>query len=424
VNVESWLARAARSHPDRLAVNTLSYADLLARASALAAGLEPGQRVGIAIPPGEEFAVALHGTLLAGAVAVPIDLRSPERERPSVDLLAAEQGEVSGKPDTSPCSAVFCHDLDATAVVVQTSGTTSEPKPVALTYGNLLWSALGSAVALGAGADERWLCAMPLTHVGGLSVLFRSVIYGTTAVVHEHFDTEAVLRELSDPDGPTLFSAVPTMLARLLDTGLQAPPALRTVLLGGAQIPPGLLEQAARSDVPVTPTYGLTEACSQVTTDGLPLFCTTVSLGADGEVLVGGPTVAEAGKDPDDGLLHTGDIGRFARDGRLQIVGRLADTIITGGENVAPAEVEAVLDAHPAVVEAAVVARADPEWGEAIVAIVRTHPGGSVEDAELDAHCRSGLAAYKCPKDYVRTAEPLPRTGSGKLLRRKIDLDD
>ena len=155
---------------------------------------------------------------------------------------------------------------------MHTSGTTAAPKPVALTYGNFLASALGSAVALGLDLEERWLCPMPLTHVGGLSIPIRSAIYATTAVLHGRFDTEAVLSELMDPARRiTLVSLVPTMLARLLDAGLQRPPTLRWALLGGGPIAPALLERAEAAGVPVAPTYGMTEACSQIATFGWPL---------------------------------------------------------------------------------------------------------------------------------------------------------
>jgi o-succinylbenzoate---CoA ligase len=256
---------------------------------------------------------------------------------------------------------------------------------------------------------------LPLTHVGGLSTLLRSAIYATGVVLHERFDTERVLAELDDPGGPTLVSLVPTTLARLLDAGLREPPALRWALLGGAPLTPALLERAARAGVPVAPTYGLTEACSQVATHGVPLFCTRVTTSAEREILVSGPTVAPASGP----VLHTGDLGRIGPDGRLAVTGRMADTIVTGGENVAPAEVEAVLADHPAVAEAAVHGREDPEWGEAVVATVVLRPGSRATAEDLRAHCAARLAAFKVPK-AVGFAEALPRTASGKVARRRL----
>jgi O-succinylbenzoic acid--CoA ligase len=145
-----------------------------------------------------------------------------------------------------------------------------------------------------------------------------------------------------------------------------------------------------------------------------------VELAPDGEIVVTGPTVspdAEGGR----GRLHTGDLGAIDDDGLLHIVGRKADTIVTGGENVAPAEVEAVLEAHPAVLEAAVIGRPDEAWGEAVVALVRPRDGRTPPTAdELRAHCAARLARFKVPKDYELIAEPLPRTASGKLVRREL----
>lgn len=417
--VESWLARAARERPDVRAVNDLTYAALYERARAAAAGLPRGARVGLAIPPGLDYVVALHACLLAGALVVPIDLRLTEAERPAVDVLVEGDAlPVRCAGGRDGFDVRDAHDLGDPAILVHTSGTTSAPKPIRLTYGNWLWSALGSAVALGVDPDERWLCTLPLSHVGGLSILLRSAIYGTTAIVHERFETDRVLHALQQPDGPTIVSLVPTTLARLLDAGLNDPPALRWALLGGAPLPPALLARAADAGVPVAPTYGLTEACSQVATAGVPLFCTRVALEPDGEIVVSGPTVS-----PDAGpKLHTGDLGAFdPEDGTLRIVGRKADTIVTGGENVAPAEVEAVLEAHPGVLEAAVVGRPDDEWGEAIVALVRPRdPHAPPSDDALREHCAARLARFKVPKAYIMLSAPLPRTGSGKLVRRSL----
>jgi O-succinylbenzoic acid--CoA ligase len=290
---------------------------------------------------------------------------------------------------------------------------------VALTFGNWLASALGSAVALGLDQDERWLSAMPLAHVGGLSILIRSAIYGTTPVLHERFDTDAVVDALSDADARiTLVSLVPTMLARLLDAGLASPPTLRWALLGGGPIAPGLLARARSLHVPVAPTYGMTEACSQIATFGVPLERVRISINDDSEILVRGPVVAPGAVDAD-GWLHTGDLGTIDQDGRLSVIGRKADTIVSGGENIAPAEVEAVLLEHPAVADAAVFARADPEWGEVVVAKVVLRDTATVSESELQELCAAQLARFKIPK-AVELVTALPRTPTGKLLRRQL----
>jgi O-succinylbenzoic acid--CoA ligase len=419
--MEHWLETAAARDPTREALHGLSYAELLDAARRSAGGLRErgvcaGDRVALALPAGPEFAAALHGCFLIGAAAVPIDLRlaEPERARRGEGAhLVAEPLDGQPAVDTEPLW------LDAPATLMHTSGTTSQPRPVSLSFGNWLANALGSAVALGLDQGERWLCPMPLAHVGGLSILIRSTIYGTTAVVHGRFETDRVLDELTDPGARiTLVSLVPTMLARLLDAGLRAPPSLRWALLGGGPIAPSLLERAAAAGVPVAATYGMTEACSQIATRGWPLPGVELKIAEDGEVLVRGANVAPAAL-ATDGWLHTGDVGSLDERGRLRIIGRKADTIVTGGENVAPTEVESALLEHPAVADAGVFARADEEWGEAIVATVVLRQGAVVTDQELREHCAERLARFKVPK-RIEFAAILPRTVSGKLIRREL----
>jgi o-succinylbenzoate---CoA ligase len=447
MEVESWLERAAAARPRHTALRTAagdwSYARLQSAACCGAAELQArgatrGSRVAIALPAGPGFAQALHACLLLGAVAVPVDLRLAPAEREQiaagatvlVDRPLAEARSAAGGARGERCGPASTHQLEETAVVIHTSGTTAAPRPVALTYGNILWSALGSAVALGRDPEERWLCTMPLSHVGGLSILLRSAIYATTAVVHERFDTERVLETLHSGEA-TLVSLVATTLARLLDAGLEHPPALRCALTGGGPVPAALVARAHSAGVPVSLTYGLTESCSQATTTpveeivgarasaGTPLFCTRLQIAEDGEILVAGPTVAPASIAAD-GWLHTGDLGELDERGRLRVSGRKADTIVSGGENVAPAEVEAVLEAHPRVLEAAVLGRADSQWGEAVTAIVVARAGEQLDVDELRAHCAGALAPHKVPKQIVCASEPLPRTRSGKLLRRQL----
>ncbi len=447
--LEGWLARAAARRPDRTALQTegasVSYAQLYAAAQAGAQelagrGAFSGTRVAIALPPGLAFAHALHSCLLLGAVAVPVDMRLGGAERGAVEAGAAItlQGPLESlercaleAPRLGPAQAhPGTHDPDAVAVVIHTSGTSRAPRAVELSYGNILWSALGSAVALGVDEDERWLCALPVSHVGGISILLRSAIYGTCAVLHERFERERALAALRN-ERITLASLVATTLSRLLEDGLEAPPRLRCALTGGGPVPQALLARAREARVPVSLTYGLTEAASQVSTTpvaqigtldssaGPPLFCSRVRIAPDGEILVRGPTVAAAACSHD-GWLHTGDLGALDDAGKLLVSGRKADTIVSGGENVAPAEVEAALEAHALVREAAVLGAADEEWGEAVTAVVVAVPGSALDAEELRAHCARMLAPYKVPKRVLLRSEPLPRTASGKLLRREL----
>jgi O-succinylbenzoic acid--CoA ligase len=451
--VEGWLTRAAAGRPEHTALQAddgaCTYGELLdaARIGAHelhAHGARPGEQVAIALPGGLGFAQALHACLLLGAVAVPVDVRAPARER---EQMSAGAGVVVNEPlsrdrgrsrasQPEPARARR-HDLAAPAVVMHTSGTSGSPRAVELTYGNLLWSALGSAAALDLDARERWLCALPVCHVGGLSILVRSAIYATTAVVHARFDADHALAALRE-ERITLVSVVATTLTRLLDAGLARPPSLRCALTGGGPVPSPLVDRADEAEVPLSLTYGLTEACSQVTTTpvcelgrggpapGPPLFCTRVAVAGErvttapaGEILVAGPTVAP-GAVEGDGWLHTGDLGRIDERGRLHVTGRCSEVIISGGENVAPAEVEAVLEAHPDVLEAAVLGRADGEWGEAVTALVVARPGCAPGPQELRDHCAGALAPYKVPREIVLREGPLPRTSSGKLARAQL----
>jgi o-succinylbenzoate---CoA ligase len=426
---EPLLAVHARRNPAADALlapgERLSWADLHERARAAAGtlaarGVRRGERVAIELPAGTDFAVALHACLLLGAPVLPVDLRlaPPERESRAAQAAHRVSAPLEGSDPLSPPDARGLTPSEV-MLAVHTSGTTSAPKLVELTWGNVEANALGSALALGFDRAERWLSPMPLTHVGGLMVLLRSLVYGTAAhLLPAPFDAEqanAAIREA------TLASLVPTMLARMLDAGLRNPPRLRAVLLGGAPSDPALLERAKAAGVPVAQTYGLTEACSQVCTSapgepetaGWPLPGITVELEPDGEILVSGPTVAGGG------TLRTGDLGRLDERGRLTVIGRKSDTIVSGGENVAPAEVEAVLLAHPAVADAGVFARPDAEWGEAIAARVVLRPGLAAAPEELKDFCRERLARFKVPK-VVELADTLPRTASGKLLRREL----
>jgi O-succinylbenzoic acid--CoA ligase len=420
VPIDRWLERAAALRPEQVALQAagarVTYEELLVRARAAAgalaaAGVQEGDRVAISLPPRAPFVEVLHGCLLLGAAAMPVDPRLTPRERAAMIASAAVVVDEPLPRDDRGAVPAFVPREDDVALVVHTSGTTGAPRPVELTFANVQANAIGSAVALGLDRGERWLCPLPLSHIGGLMVVLRSAVYGTTAVL-------AGLERLHDA---TLASLVPTQLARMLDRGATPGPRLRAILLGGAAADPALLARAAAAGWPVAPTYGLTQACSQVTvgepgdtqTSGRALPGVRVTLAPDGEILVEGPTVAGGG------TLRTGDLGRLDDRGRLIVAGRKADTIVTGGENVAPAEVEAVLLAHPAVAEAAVFGRPDPEWGEAVTARVVLRDGPVATEAELRAWARERLAAFKVPK-AIAAVEALPRTGSGKLLRREL----
>lgn len=483
-------------------------------------GVEPGMRVALATRHGLTYARGLHAIMQCRAIVVPVNLRltpteiawqlnnagvalvwtddantglltdaveRSEHQVPVVDVQEASrvaevfgaetsgvQG-ISGFEGTSgfegasglgedasqrkPSDEAYGTwiDLHRVHAIVYTSGTTGYPKGVQITYGNHLWAAFGSALQLGLDVNERWLVPMPLFHVGGMGVLVRSVVYGTTAVLHDAFDPALVNRELTR-GAITLVSVVPTMLQRMLRHPDWQPYAsqLRCVLLGGSAAPRDLLEACQDRGIPVAQSYGMTETNAQVVTlrpeDGLrkigssgkPLLHVEVRIQAEdhlaepgevGEIQVHSPTVTagywqreDATRDAIvDGWLHTGDVGYLDEEGYLFVLDRQRDLIVSGGENIYPAEVERVLERHPAIREVGVVGATDSEWGQVPVAFVvlaedaevpLVLEGASV-DVVLETWCRQSLASYKVPKRFITTSK-LPRNASGKLLRRRL----
>jgi O-succinylbenzoic acid--CoA ligase len=352
---------------------------------------------------------------------------------------------VSPEPASVPeaCGAASQGAPDDPFLLLYTSGTTGRPKAACLTRAALAASADASQRLLGDAPSDCWLLCLPLHHVAGLSILVRSALSGACVEIQPRFDVEPVSRALTC-GGVSHVSLVPTQLRRLLDAGLGPGPDLRVALLGGAAASPELLAEARGAGWPVAPTYGLTEAASQVATNppgdvasGLaPLPGTRVAIlgeadvpcGRDavGEICVRGPMLTrgywrrpeETARALRDGWLHTGDLGRLDAAGRLHVIERRADLIVSGGENVYPAEVERVLLAHPAVAEAGVAGVPDPELGARPCAWLVAR-GDEPSDSALRQHCRERLAAYKIPARF-RIVESLPRTATGKLQRARL----
>ncbi|MXV93545.1 MAG: o-succinylbenzoate--CoA ligase [Chloroflexi bacterium] len=329
--------------------------------------------------------------------------------------------------------------------IIHTSGTSGRPKATVLSYGNIYHSALASAQRLGALPDDRWLCVLPLCHVGGLSIILRSLIYGTAVELLPAFDVDAVNRLLSEQP-ISLVSLVPTMLQRLLAAKQRGwNPRLRLILLGGEAARLSLIERCLAEQIPVAASYGLSEASSQVATAlsqqlreksgtvGKPLPGTqarivdeqgrTLAANTAGEVLVKGATVmrgyyddvAATNRALRAGWLRTGDIGYLDADGDLFIMQRRSDLIISGGENIYPAEVEAALRQHPALDDALVFGLPDEQWGQRVAALVQLKPGEIVAVNELIDFAGQRLARYKIPREYAFAK--LPRSAAGKVNR-------
>jgi len=331
-----------------------------------------------------------------------------------------DRGGRRALPDGEPTVA------DVAAVVL-TSGTTGAPRAVELTRAGRDAIGDGFAAALGTTTSDRWLVCLPLHHVAGLAVLGRSVASGVPVVTHNGFDLDAVA---SSParEGTTIVSLVPTTLARLLDAGGDVA-RYRVVIVGGAPLPATLRERCESAGAHCVDTYGLSETWGGVLLDGAPIPGATVNLGHDGEILVGGAMVMRGYRfDPDatasaftaDGQLRTGDLGRLEPDGRIRVMDRRRELIITGGVNVSPTAVEAVLSEHPAVADVCVAGRPDAEWGERVVAyVVARDPSEPPTVDALRAFARDRLSPAQLPRQVAAIAA-IPRTPGGKTLRRQL----
>ena len=439
----AWLANRARSRTGTVALRDaagreLTYGELFERALPLAGALGRGGTgdaagviCAIELPPGIEHATVAHAAMLAGRPLQTVRPGLPVAERQAAldhgdPVVVADAAWVERHSGARPRPLPPPPPALATLSRVLTSGTSGGPRAVDLSYANHFWSATASAFNLGVDPGDRWLCCLPVDHVAGLTILIRSLIYGTGAVIHERFEADRVAVAL-ERDGVTVVSLVATQLHRLVERGA-AIDRPRAILVGGGPVPGDLLDEALGRGANVVQTYGMTESCSQVCTlaaadavrkrgsAGRALLGAEVEIDG-GEIVIAGPMLAAGAVDAD-GRLRTGDLGRLDEEGFLWVEGRRDDLIVSGGENVRPEEVEDVLRAHPAVADAAVVGRPDPEWGSAVTAVVVAD--GEAPGAEaLREHCRARLAPFKVPKT-VELAESLPRTASGKLQRRLL----
>jgi O-succinylbenzoic acid--CoA ligase len=485
--IPDWLSRRVLAGANNPAViagmqapETFSWGQLYANALAIASdlqerGVKEGQRIALLMGNSARFVEIFHALIQLKAVLVPLNIRltGPELGWQLQDVGATQliydernaaraEGLRAELPDLPFINAAELNpvhlitvkprewiNLDDLHTIIYSSGTTGRPKGVRLTYGNHYWSALASSLNLGNQRDDKWLAILPLFHVGGLSILFRSLLYGVPAVVHESFDPAAVNRAI-DEQGVTIISVVATMLQRVLDEREDRPyePHLRCMLLGGGPAPLPLLERCQKAGVPVVQTYGMTETASQFATlapedairklgsAGLPLLPNALRLekegqpvpvGEVGEIVVRGPTISPGyDRRPDetarafkDGWFYTGDLGRLDEEGFLYVVDRRNDLIISGGENVYPAEVESILLSHPAIEEAGVFGLPDERWGAVPVAAIKLRSGYNIDEQEIIEWSTTRLARYKQPRQVI-FKESLPRNAAGKLLRRVL----
>ncbi len=345
-------------------------------------------------------------------------------------LTAEEQRTLLAAPGHSGCAV----HRDATAILY-TSGTTGVPRAAVLTHSALAASAQSSAANLGWRADDCWLLCMPVARVGGLSILTRCLAARRCVALSSRFDA-AALPDVIRTRRASLVSMVPTMLARVLDahpawTGHES---LRAIVVGGAAASPRLLQRAAERRLPIIITYGMTETCSQVTATPYAARFETASAAAgsplpgielrivDHRIHVRGPVLMagywnEALLAPN-AWFDTGDVGEIDARGFLHVHARRTDLIVTGGENVYPAEVERVLEACPGIAGAAVFGVPDEVWGQTVAAVL-VPSAGRPSDAALQDYVVAQLAPYKRPRDVCYVTS-LPQTTAGKLDRSAL----
>ena len=313
-----------------------------------------------------------------------------------------------------------------TAAVVTTSGTTANPKLVELTRSGMEVMGRGYSHAVGANDQDRWLACMPLHHVASLAIVARAYVCDLPFVVHEGLDVDRVARSYVD-DGATMISLVPTVLHRLLEAGAPLD-RFRCLIIGGAVLPDGLRARSEAIGARVVDAYGLTETWGGCAINGSANHGVELRLGTDGEVEVRGAPVMRAYRFApdetkavlgDDGWFRTGDVGTLAA-GRLRVIDRIKDLIITGGVNVSPTAVEDVLIDHPAIDDVTVVGLPDDEWGERVAAVVVAHPDAELPTlAALRDFARDRLSPPQLPRE-LRTVDSIPRTAGGKALRRLV----
>lgn len=475
--IPHWLTKQATLRPRTIAIEmedgydmtfkelekqSMSYAKKLA-----GIGVKKGDHIGVLSTNSVDMIVAIHALSYIGAVVVLLNSRltteelTYQIEHAQIKLLLIGSGmkdQLIENPFTVSMKSLqkikalneMPYDLQTdihlneTFTIMYTSGTTGLPKAVVHTYGNHWWSAIGSALNLGVHETDKWLTTLPLFHVGGLSVFLKSVIYGMPVHLLESFDEEKVTQAILHK-GVTIASVV-TVMVRKLMIALEEntyPDTFRCMLLGGGPASGSILQQAAKKNIPIYQSYGLTETSSQIATiqpeyaltkmgsAGKPLMPAELKIddpdkNGVGEIVVKGPMVTSmyyqdlhnTKKTIRNGWLWTGDLGYIDDEGFLYVKDRRSDLIISGGENVSPTEIENIIAEIERVKEVGVVGKYHPVWGEVPVAVV----------VAVDDHLTAGyileyvkhkLAAYKLPKEVYFTKQ-LPRNASNKIMRTKL----
>ena len=452
------LARRSAETPSAAALSfaggLLTYGELDTCATALADrfladGAVPGEAVTLCVPPGPNAVASLFGLWRAGCVAVPLHEKLASAEvdharRLVMSGLHIDNSALRAAP-ASPLSGQrsgrYAAFPDVVALIL-TSGSTGAPRAFGFTRATLAASAAAVASRLELTGGERWGLCLSLGHIGGLSLVVRAVMTGSSVRLWPSFDAEAVADAVVSGE-VTHLAVVPVMLRKILArlAGERVPATLRCVLVGGSAAPRALLDEAWEAGLPVATTWGMTETASQVATAppefarlrpgtaGRPLRGVEVRRDPGGVLCVRGPTLASMvvhgpGAPPEplatdpDSWFATRDLGRVDPDGLVRIEGRADAMIVSGGLNVSPAEVERVIGALPGVREVVVFGLPGEEWGEVVAAVVEGDPS-AVTAGDVDRHCRERLVRGRCPT-RILVVDALPRTWTGKVMRSRV----
>jgi fatty-acyl-CoA synthase len=463
VTLDRWIRDRARLTPNRVAVEEgdreVTYAYLDARSDELARSFGRGDRIATLTGNTAEHVAVFFACAKAGAILTPISWRLSPHEmayqlddaEPSLFLVEDELAELaeeaiglaSVRPAREPAARgepPVAPSPNDPLLLIYTSGTTGKPKGALLTHANCFWTNLAFDLVAGLGDEDVVLQVLPQFHCGGWNVQPLLAWWkGARVVLERAFDSSRCLSLIGEKRVTTMMG-VPAIYQFMAEDPVfeQADlSSLRRAIVGGAPMPLPLLEVWRRRGVEIIQGYGLTEAAPNVLClppeeaarkagyAGKPYPYVEVALSDEGELLVKGPNVFPGYWRNEEataaafrgGWLLTGDVAEQDGEGFYRILGRLKDMVISGGENVYPAEVEDVLVTHPAVAEAAVVGVPDERWGEVCVAFVVLR--AEADEKELADFCRSRLARFKVPKS-IHVVESLPRNALGKVQKSEL----